>query len=377
MSTEQQTTPSTSTAPNTGSTHSVKAGRLDMGDAVDNLLIDLNAPEETEDKRKEPDEVTAAEAASKSNSTDNFKDAIDGAEEILAPEEAEVASEEEATDEPEEAPEQETEQELETPATEEAEDDDDDAVVMFATEDGTEVTLDELKRGYLRQSDYTKKTQEVAQNRQELGQGYQALEQQQQVLAQNLELALNVVEPQLAQFATLDWESLASSDPYEYAEKRALFDQAQIRYQHLTQAATQLVSQNQHKAQHSKTQMLAAERQKLAMALPDMADPTKGRKLANAIKEYSLSQGLSEAEASNISDHRMIVMLNKARMYDELSDTKLTAAQKKMKKGPRKVISGGQPTTKQQTSTAAKANLRKKLAKTGSVEDGVEWLLKG
>lgn len=366
------------TAPNTGTSHSVKAGRLDMGDAVDNLLIDLNAPEETEDKREDSDEVTAAESATKSNSSDGFKDAIDGAEDILAPEEAsEPEDTEEATEEAtQEEPEQETSEEPQAAAEEEDEGDDED-VVMFATEDGTEVTLDELKRGYLRQSDYTKKTQEVADHRQQLGQGYQALEQQQQVLAQNLELALNVVEPQLAQFATLNWDALSQSDPYEYAEKRALYDQAQIRYQHIAQAAGDLVAQNKQRTEVSKKQMLAAERQKLAMALPDMADPTKGRQLAGAIKEYSLSQGLSEAEASNIVDHRMIVMLNKARLYDELNNTKLTAAQKKMKKGPRKVVTGGQPTTKQERSASDKAALRKKLAKTGSVDDGVEWLLKG
>lgn len=34
--------------------------------------------------------------------------------------------------------------------------------------DGQKLTLDELKSGYLRQSDYTKKTQELAEQRKEL-----------------------------------------------------------------------------------------------------------------------------------------------------------------------------------------------------------------
>jgi hypothetical protein len=33
--------------------------------------------------------------------------------------------------------------------------------------DGTEITIDELQKGYMRQSDYTKKTQELAQKRKE------------------------------------------------------------------------------------------------------------------------------------------------------------------------------------------------------------------
>ncbi len=364
---------------NTGTTHSVKAGRLDMGDAVDNLLIDMSAPQETEDKRDDEDKVTAATAAQKSDSEDNFTDAHDAAEDILKPEEAPEAVESESEDEPEEAteePEETTAETSEEPESTEVDEDDDD-VVMFTTADGTDVTLDELKSGYLRQSDYTKKTQEVAQERQQLGENYKAYEQHQDVLAKHLELALNVVEPQLAQFSTLDWDSLASQDPYEYAEKRALYDQAQARYGQLMQAAETTVAQGTQRKQHAEQQRLAQERQSLQMALPDMADPTKGRKLANAIKEYSLSMGLSETEASGIVDHRMIVVLNKARLYDELSSTKLTAAQKKLKKGPRKMVSGGQPTTKQERSKSEKAKLRSKLSKSGSVDDGVEWLLNG
>lgn len=41
--------------------------------------------------------------------------------------------------------------------------------------DGTEVTLDELERGYLRQSDYTRKTQELSKQRDELTQAEQLL----------------------------------------------------------------------------------------------------------------------------------------------------------------------------------------------------------
>jgi phage I-like protein len=43
--------------------------------------------------------------------------------------------------------------------------------------DGKEVSLEELQRGYLRQSDYTKKTQEVARKERELAQARQIMEQ--------------------------------------------------------------------------------------------------------------------------------------------------------------------------------------------------------
>ena len=45
----------------------------------------------------------------------------------------------------------------------------------FRLADGSEVGLDELERGYLRQSDYTRKTQELSKQREELAQAEQLL----------------------------------------------------------------------------------------------------------------------------------------------------------------------------------------------------------
>lgn len=246
---------------------------------------------------------------------------------------------------------------------------------MFTTPDGEEVTLEELKRGWLRQSDYTKKTQEVAQARQQVEQQYQALEQHNQVIAEHLSLALNVVEPRLAELAQTDWDTLASTDAYEYAEKKAQYEQAQARYSRLQQAAQQTVAQEQARQAQAKAQYLAAEQQKLQMALPDLADPKQGPKIARAIRDYALSAGLSEKEASNITDHRLVVMLNKARMYDELNQSSLTAAKKKLGKSPKKVARAGQPSSKAEQTSRKKSQIRSRLKQTGSEDDLVALLM--
>ena len=70
-------------------------------------------------------------------------------------------------EEPEEEAEEESEAESEEP-DEEAEEE-----LLYAVKvDGSEqeVTLDELMKGYSRQSDYTKKTQELAEGRKAIGQ---------------------------------------------------------------------------------------------------------------------------------------------------------------------------------------------------------------
>jgi hypothetical protein len=344
-------------------------GSLDMRDAADALLIQPDAPEETQDK---PSEDKVTEAAVTSSSTDEFTETEAVAEVVEETEEVEEETEED--DEESEATEA-TSQDTEEPEAESEEPET--ATPVFTTADGEDVTLDELKRGYLRQSDYTKKTQGVAEGRKALEQQFNQVHGYQDEVAKNLEMALNVIEPQLASFAQTDWETLASNDPYEYAEKRALFDQAQARYAQIQRATQETVANAKAHQEHAKQQMLGAEREKLQMALPDMADPKAGRKLASDIKEYALGIGLSEQEASNIVDHRLIVALNKARMYDQLGTSQISGGKKKVQKGPRKVLKGGQPQTKTQTKTAKAKTARNNLRNTGDVDSAVDWLLSG
>jgi len=343
---------------------------LGLSNAVEALL----QPSTEADPKKrapKPEEVTESEGSVK-------------------PEEAAVKQSQRPTVELDEQPE--ADEDEAEPDEDEAEDDDvedsegegedeDDGEsepeTVFELEDGSKVDLDELKRGYLRQADYTRKTQEVAQARKQVEEAYKSRVQERQTLAENLSLALNVVEPQLAELAKTDWDSLATQDPYAYAEKRALFDQASTRYQKLTAQAQQLVQQQQAEQQRQMQAKLKHEGEKLKMAIPDFADPQKGRALRAAITEYALSQGLSESEAKAITDHRVIVMLDKARRYDALQRGELTAARKKVSKSPKKAMAPGKPKSKSQRQQQTRQQQLSKLKSSGSLDDAVSLLLTG
>jgi hypothetical protein len=343
-----------------------------MMSAEDSLIANLMKQPEapSEDKPKAAESASAQEAAT---TTDN-----QGHLDTEEPEEETSEETEAVEDDTEEESEEGEESDDETEASQDSEEEPEEAEeeeVVYTTPDGEEVTLDELKRGWLRQADYTKKTQEVAQARQQVEQAVQALGQHNQVIAEHLSLALNIVEPQLAEFANTNWDELASNDPYEYAESKAKYEQAQVRYQRLQEAAQQTVAQEQQRVAAAKAQMTQQEQQKLQMALPDLADPKAGPKLARSIKDYALSSGLSEKEASNITDHRLVVMLNKARMYDELNQSSLTAAKKKLSKSPKKVARAGQPSSKAEQNSQKKAQVRSRLKQSGSVDDLVALLM--
>ena len=114
---------------------------IDLGTAQ-NSIMDMIAPKE--DTASEPEALEAE------------------AEEVIEAE-AEMP-EEEATDE-----EVDTDGELE--ATEEAEELEDESIDILAQTvevEGEEITVEELKRGNLRQRDYTRKTQELAEVRKDI-----------------------------------------------------------------------------------------------------------------------------------------------------------------------------------------------------------------
>lgn len=190
-------------------------------------------------------------------------------------------------------------------------------------------------------------------------------------------MAMNIVEPQMVKGAQTDWATLQAEDAYEYADQWGAYQQAQARWGQLQQAGVQT---QQAQAQHDAMAAQAYQQeqgQALQMAIPDMSDPTKAKALQASLREYALASGLTEAEASGIKDHRVVVMLNKARLYDEMASAGKTVVKKKLSKSPKKVLKSGQPVTKTEKDESSRKAKLAKVKREGSVEAGVEWLLSG
>lgn len=348
----------------------------DLSSLAESLLAPEEPKEATpEGEEQQGDDEVAAIQAAEAQSPDN-PDA-----QTEEPEGEKEDSEEEAEDEESEDTEESDEDEEETSEAEQEDDDEEEAEdeesdPIFTTPDGDEVTLDELKAGYLRQADYTRKTQQVAEMRKQGEEALQQFEQHNNVVAEHLSLALDVLEPQLAELAATNWEELASSDPYEYAEKRAQFDFAQQRMAQVKQAAQARVAEHQQLKERKMAEYRAKEAQALQMSIPDLADPKVGGKYANAIRDYAIeSVGLSEQEAGNIMDHRMIVVLDKARKFDELQNSTLTASRKKVRKTAKRVASAGKPSSKSQQQAAKAKQSQARLKQERSQDAFVDFLL--
>lgn len=229
-----------------------------------------------------------------------------------------------------------------------------------------EVTLDELLKGYSRTSDYTKKTQTLAEQRKAVEAERQRIEEAAKLRDQYAQ-RLSVVEQMLSAQPEENLAELRETDPIAYAVKvaeRAERDKqlAVIRQERQAIAARQQAEQQEHLKRH-----LSSEAEKLRAAIPEMADDAKAEAVRKEIKDFAKSIGFSDQELAQVYDHRAVLTLYEAMQWRKLQQGKPQST-KKVTEAPKMLKPGttGKQTTAEQD---AMKKMRAKLAKTGDRRD--------
>ena len=282
-------------------------------------------------------------------------------------EEEVIASTEDQVDQPIEESTEEVQETIEAESTEEEnteeEIDNTQEEVEVVNIDGTEWTIDDLRGGVLRQSDYTKKTQDLAEQRRKLDTANQEILEQRNRYEQGLaEITKRLQE---ATADDTDWQALKETDPVAYAVKREEYREKQEVLQRAQAEQMQI-------AQSKMQQHLAIEQEKLLQAIPEWQDPKVAQKEKTEVVTYAKRFGFSDQELQNASDHRAINVLRKAMLYDQLTGNK--AVKKKVTKAP-KMVKSGRPVTKTEVTQRREQELLNKLNKSGNREDAINYML--
>lgn len=229
-----------------------------------------------------------------------------------------------------------------------------------------EVTLEELMQGYQLGADYTKKTQEVAEQRKAVEAEARAIQEAKQV-RDTYAQRLQAIEQFLTsgQDSPEDLAAMKENDPIGYAVKVAELTEkkeqlAQVRAEQARIAQQQQAEQQQNMARH-----VQQEAQKLSQVLPEFSDPAKGEQLRSEIRNYGKSAGFTDAELSQVYDSRHVLMLHKAMMYDKLQKSK-PAVNKKVAQAPKMVKSG---TKVKEGNADIRKKQMNKLKQSGKVRD--------
>ena len=311
---------------------------------------------------------------------------MESEEEKPETEEAAPTEEEESTEETqdesleEESEEEDESEEDEEESEESAEDDEDEEEPLFsvmANGEEIEVTYDELIKGYSRQADYTRKTQELSNLRQEYERGAQQYAQslpELENLKQQYSQALgNMISNSVAGLErfNIDWNALREDDREEYLVKREEYREAQDQIRGLQERKAQEDQALNQQAQQNFQNLVVQEHQRMAEQIPEWADKESRAELASSIKQYATSKGFTEQELSSLVDHRYLITLMKAMKYDGLQDSDIKA--KKLKNKP-KVIRSGKGKEKSADSKSKRAAKMKRLRNTGHVDDAASIL---
>jgi hypothetical protein len=267
------------------------------------------------------------------------------------------AEQPEVQEEAEEAP---AEPEGEPEATEEPEEEPTRYTVKI---DGveSEVTLDELVKGFQLEADYRRKTQSLADERREIAseKAKQAditarLIQEHQKLLGNDE-----AEP--------DWVKLSEEDPIGYVQKRAQWDARQMRKEQARRASEELVNQQ-------RDEIAQTESSRLKDKVTEWRDPKIfSRDFAELTTTAGEVYGFTPREVADVLDHRVLLVLRDAAAFNKMRTAK-AVVEKKVAEAPKPVVKPGSVARKGELSAKDMEAARNRLRATGSDEDAVRLL---
>ena len=232
-----------------------------------------------------------------------------------------------------------------------------------------EVTGDELLNGYLRQKDYTRKTQTLAEDRKALEVTTNNIQTEREQYVRALEwFKVNSLGSELSKLENTDWDTLKAEDPTEWQTKRLEYQEARDRVAKTEEEQRRVATVHEQTRAEEFNKAAVEEAKKLYEIAPALKEESERVKL----RDYALSNGVTKEQLNNLVDSTSLNLLYKAMLYDSSEKKVQKVVKKKVKKNtPKFVKSGSTPTSKEQISSKVKSK-KDRLSKTGDVHDAAD-----
>ena len=236
----------------------------------------------------------------------------------------------------------------------------DDQIVDIAVNgESKQVSVKDLKRLYGQEASLTKKSQDLATQRK---QSEEQLAQTQMSYQKLLERA----EARYKPYADIDMlVASREMDAETFSQLRQDAKQAEDDLKFLQEESGQLVSQAQQQHQQATREAAADCVKVLQEQLPDW-----GNELYSDIRDYAVKSGLPKDQVDQYTDPQVIMLINKARLYDQSKESanskKAKAKLKKSKSGKKVLSSKKSPPSKK---TIQKAKQQKQMDSLSSAKD--------
>lgn len=241
-------------------------------------------------------------------------------------------------------------------------------------DDGTVITVAELKRNNLFQRDYTKKTTEMAAEREQLNSMRSEVDQYAQSLNQSREYLAWYAETHLPKKPE-PFTGNPLQDPMGYQQYTWQKEQWEAHQQAWQAFQQQKADDEQRKSGETQKQAqarLQRERDALLKAIPVLKDPVKGPEAWNTLVRGAMEHyGYTADEINGKSDHRDAVMLRDALAYRRIKAAAPKVQEKVRQPAPVRPGRRANPDVREQQGRMARSE---RLRNSGSFADGVAAL---
>lgn len=235
--------------------------------------------------------------------------------------------------------------------------------------DGTVTTVKDLKEGSLRQSDYTRKTQAIAQERESITAERQKVGQLAQQLDQQLAVATQWLEMTKPARPAVSY----AEDPMAHGEYQNAMQQwneaRQWIGQHLQTKQQALTAAQTENLQRYK----ASEAEALRSAIPALRDPAKMSAFKAEAAKIAPDYGIKPEELEGVVDHRQWLVLRDALAYRRLK-AKAPAVKQAIEAKPA-LITGQKRPNPGQAQQRVRRDRTERLKREGTVDAGVAALM--
>jgi len=231
-----------------------------------------------------------------------------------------------------------------------------------------EITTEEALAGYQRQQDYTKKTQQIAEDKKQAVAEQEAAKTERLQYQQRLEQVLQ--QQEASQPQEPDWDSLYEADPLEWMKQKENFRSQKERNLELHQEQYRMRQQQEYLEQEQMKTHLSQQHQALIDAIPEWQDQKVMQQEKAQIRDYALTIGYNSAEISQVYDARAVQALRHGMIASGLKNR---GKVKLKSKSPaiRALTPGSAPEQPRKQTSIHKAKIR--LAKTGKMSDAAEY----
>ena len=196
-----------------------------------------------------------------------------------------------------------------------------------------EVSLDELKAGYSRDSDYRQKTHSLGMEKRDLEVQKSSLRQSYDAKLTELNDLLATADATVRQRqGSADLQKLYEEDPSQAAKL-----DYQLRQQQMQLDSVKAKAREAQAKQYS--DFLETQKELAATKIPEYSDPNKADQFKMNMRNSLRGYGFSDEEIGSLADHRFLMIAKDAMSYKSLKD-KRPIVQKKVANAPKVVKPG-------------------------------------